>query len=176
MQVVVPNEFKSLYVFDEDNPVVKIPAEILVTKAQEVERVTKRHVTIADNMARIMRRAHGVGLAAPQIGVSERIIVIAPNDRPIVMFNPRVIKTEGSQIGEEGCLSIPGLYGNVERAEYVEAAALDRKGRESVWDLDGLAARVFLHELDHLDGILFTDRADPASLYWQMPSSEKRAE
>ncbi len=176
MQIVVPNEYKPLYIYDEENPIVKVPAAVLLKKAIEVQRVTKWHMVIAENMSRILIKARGIGLAAPQIGISERIIVISPNDRPIVMYNPRVMRAEGSQIGEEGCLSIPGLYGNVERSEFVEATALDRKGRESTWDLDGLAARVFLHELDHLEGILFTERADPATLYWQMPSADRRAE
>lgn len=176
MQIVIPDEYKSLYVCDEKTPVVKIPSEILYKKARIVERVTKRHLMLAENMTRIMRSAYGIGLAAPQIGISERIIVISPDSRPIVMFNPIILRSEGSQIGEEGCLSIPGLYGDVERAEFVEVAALDRKGRESTWELDGLAARVALHEMDHLDGVLFTERVDPATLYWQMPSADKRVE
>lgn len=176
MQIVVPDEYKALYVTDEDNPVVKVPADVLLAKARAIERLSRRHFLLAENMVRIMRDARGIGLAAPQIGVSERLIVIAPDNRPIIMYNPRVVKAEGSQIGEEGCLSIPGLYGDVERAEWVEVEALDRKGRESTWELEGLAARVVQHEIDHLEGILFTEKVDPATLYWQMPSADKRAE
>ena len=158
MKVVVPEEYKYLYVTDEDHPIVKIPDEVLVTKAAEVERVTKRHQVLADNMVRIMRAARGIGLAAPQIGVGERVIVINPNNRPIVIFNPRITERSGTQVGEEGCLSIPGLYGDVERSLNVVVEGLDRKGRESTWDMDGLAARIVQHEIDHLDGVLFTER------------------
>ncbi|HXH60994.1 MAG TPA: peptide deformylase [Fimbriimonadaceae bacterium] len=176
MKVVVPDEYKYLYVTDDEHPIVKIPAPVLYEKAVDVERVTKRHQMLADNMQRIMRAARGVGLAAPQIGVSERLIVVAPENRPTVIFNPKVLKAEGSQIGEEGCLSIPGLYGDVDRAEFVEIGGLDRKGRESTWEMDGIAARVALHEIDHLDGILFTEKVDPATLYWQHPSEKNKAE
>lgn len=176
MKVVVPDEYKYLYVTDDEHPIVKIPAPVLYGKSVEVERVTKRHLTLAENMVRIMRSARGIGLAAPQLGVSERIIVVSPENRPIVIFNPTVLQSSGSQVGEEGCLSIPGLYGDVERAEFVEIAGLDRKGRESTWEMDGIAARVVVHEIDHLDGVLFTERADPATLYWQHPSENKRVE
>lgn len=177
MKVVVPEEFKYLYVTDEDHPIIKVPAEVLVTRASEIERVTKRHQVLADNMVKIMRAARGIGIAAPQIGVSERVIVINPNNRPIVIFNPRITESEGSQIGEEGCLSIPGLYGDVDRSLNVVVEGLDRKGRESTWDMDGLAARVVQHEIDHLDGVLFTEKVDPTTVYWQHPSEKpERAE
>ena len=172
MQIVVPDEFKYLYVQDEERPIVKVPADVLLAKAAEVERVTKRHQMIADNMVRIMRDARGIGLAAPQIGISERFIVVAPEGKPMIIFNPIITKAEGSQIGEEGCLSIPGLYGDVERAEYVEVTGLDRKGRESVWEMEDLAARVLQHEIDHLDGVLFTEKVDIATVYWQHPSQQ----
>lgn len=170
MQVVVPEEYKYLFVQDEDRPVVKVPADVLLQTATPIERVTKRYQIIADNMVRIMRQARGIGLAAPQIGISERLIVVAPDDKPIVIYNPVVSTSSGSQIGEEGCLSIPGLYGDVERPDYAEITGLDRKGRESTWDMEGIAARVVLHEIDHLNGVLFTELVDPATLYWQHPS------
>jgi peptide deformylase len=177
MQVVVPEDYKHLYVTDEDHPIIKIPAEVLLKRAEEIERVTKRHQLLADNMVKIMRASRGIGLAAPQIGVSERVIVINPNNRPIVIFNPRITERSGTQVGEEGCLSIPGLYGDVERSLNVVVEGLDRKGRESTWDMDGLAARIVQHEIDHLDGILFTERVDPATIYWQHLSEKpERAE
>ena len=177
MQVVVPDEFKYLYVTDEDHPIVKVPAEILLAHAREVERVTKRHQQLAENMLRIMRAAKGVGLAAPQIGVSERVIVVMAQNRSVVVFNPRITESSGTQVGEEGCLSIPGIYGDVERAAKVTLVGLDRKGRESEWEMDGIAARVAQHEIDHLDGVLFTEKVDPATVYWQHPSEKpERAE
>lgn len=172
MQIVVPDEFKYLYVHDEEHPIVKVPSDVLLQTAKEVERVTKRHQLIADNMAHIMREARGIGLAAPQIGVLDRLIIVAPEGTPIFIFNPVVLKVTGSQIAEEGCLSIPGFYGDVERAAFVEVAGLDRKGRESTWEMEEIGARVLLHEMDHLDGILFTEKVDVSTVYWQHPSQQ----
>src|SRR5678816_4482100 len=101
MQIVVPDEFKYLFVLDKDHPVIKIPAPVLRQKAKEVAKVTKKQQTLADNMLRVMRLAHGVGLAAPQLGVLERIVVIAPQNRPLVLINPEVVHAEGEMIGEE---------------------------------------------------------------------------
>jgi peptide deformylase len=177
MQVVVPDEFKYLYVTDEERPIVKVPSEVLLRRAEEVERVTKRHQTIADNMTRIMRNARGIGLAANQIGLLERIIVVQAENRTVIIFNPKIVESSGKQVGEEGCLSIPGLYGDVERAATVVVEGLDRKGRESTWDMEGIAARVVQHEIDHLEGVLFTEKVDPATVYWQHPSEKpERAE
>ena len=174
MQVVVPDEFKSLYVQNDQSPIVKYPAEVLRTVSVPIKRYSRRYQTVGDNMVRVMNQAHGFGLAAPQIGISERIIVLASDGEPTIMFNPVVVSSEGTQLGEEGCLSIPGLFGMVERAEKVEVEALDRKGRESTFRLEGLDARVILHEIDHLDGVLFIDKADPATFRWEMPSTAER--
>jgi peptide deformylase len=177
MKVVVPDEYKYLYVTDEDRPVVKVPNDVLLATAEPVERVTKRHLTIAENMMRIMRGARGIGLAANQIGVLERIIIVQAENRTVVIFNPVITESSGTQVGEEGCLSIPGLYGDVERAANVTVDGLDRKGRESTWDMEGIAARVVQHEIDHLNGVLFTEKVDPATVYWQHPSEKpERAE
>lgn len=172
MQIVVPDEFKYLYAQVDERPIIKVPAQVLLEKAQEIARVTKRHHVLADNMLRIMRQANGVGLAAPQVGVSERLVVMVADDRPVVLFNPKVLSASGTQIDEEGCLSIPGLYGDVERSAVVEIEALDRKGRKSTWEMDGMSARVVQHEIDHLDGILFTEKVDQATVYWQHPSKQ----
>jgi peptide deformylase len=107
------------------------------------------------------------------VGLSQRLIVIAPPDyKPTALINPKIIKAEGEQIGQEGCLSIPGLYGDVKRFEYVEVEAMDRKGRELIFELDGLAARVVQHEIDHLDGVLFIDKVDLATLHWVDPEKD----
>lgn len=172
MEIVVPENFRHLFVQDERRPIVKIPADVLRQKAKEVTKVAHRHRVLAENMLRVMKDAHGVGLAGPQVGILERIIVVSPDRRPIVLFNPVITSKEGSQIGEEGCLSIPGLYGDVERAQFIEVEGLDRKGRPVSYEMEGLAARVVQHEVDHLDGILFTDKVDPATLHWRMPDHE----
>lgn len=171
MQIVVPDEFKHLYATDSDHPIVKIPAPVLRQSAQEVAKLSKKTILLIDDMMRIMRRANGVGLAAPQLGILQRIIVIAPDSmRPTAMINPRIVKAEGEQIGQEGCLSIPGLYGDVKRAQYVEVEAVDRKGRELTFELEGMPARVAQHEIDHLNGILFIDTVIPETLHWMDPN------
>ena len=172
MEVVVPDEFKHLYVQNDERPVVKIPNPVLRKVANEIKISKKTDFTI-NEMMRIMRKAHGIGLAAPQVGLSQRLIVIAPPEyKPTALINPKIIKAEGEQIGQEGCLSIPGLYGDVKRFEYVEVEAIDRKGRELIFELDGLAARVVQHEIDHLDGILFIDKVDLATLHWVDPEKD----
>ncbi|HEY0866799.1 MAG TPA: peptide deformylase [Fimbriimonas sp.] len=169
MQIVVPDEFKFLYAPGYD-AIVKIPAQVLRQKAAEVTKISKRTQLLVDDMMRHMRRANGIGLAGPQLGVLQRVVVVAPEDmRPTALINPRVVKAEGEQIGQEGCLSIPGLYGDVKRAAYVEVEAQDRKGRDLLFKLEGMPARVVQHEIDHLDGILFIDKVDPATLHWMYP-------
>ncbi|MCB0825274.1 MAG: peptide deformylase [Armatimonadetes bacterium] len=174
MDIVVPEEFKHFYATDKDNPIVKIPADVLRHEAKEITKITKRHKILAENMVRAMREAWGVGLAAPQIGISERLIVIQPDRKPIVMVNPKIIAQEGSEIGEEGCLSIPALYGDVERAAKVTVEAFDIKGRGYTYELEGYGARIAQHEIDHLDGILFIDKADPSTFHWQDPNPDNR--
>jgi len=177
MEIVVPDEFKYLYVQNSERPVVKIPAAVLRQKAAPITRIAKKHLTLIDEMTRIMRLANGIGLAAPQVGLLQRIIVIAPEGvKPTALINPVVIKAEGEQIGQEGCLSIPGLYGDVKRAAYVEVEATDRRGRELVFELEGLPARVVQHEIDHLEGILFVDKVDAATLHWKNPDLQDEVE
>jgi peptide deformylase len=172
MEIVVPDEFKYLYVRNDERPVVKIPDKVLRSTASAVMKLGKKQLLLIDEMIRIMKLANGVGLAAPQIGILQRIIVIAPDGmRPTALINPKVIKAEGTYVGQEGCLSIPGLYGDVTRPDYVEIEALDRRGREVVFELEGMPSKVAQHEIDHLDGILFTDKVDLATLHWAHPNS-----
>ncbi|RYG65450.1 peptide deformylase [bacterium] len=172
MEIVVPEEFKALYVRNAERPVVKIPDPVLRQVCAEVASVTKKTGFLIDELMRVMKKADGVGLAAPQLGILQRVIVIAPPDvRPQALINPRILKKEGEDIGVEGCLSIPGLYGDVKRAEYIEVEAFDRKGREYVFELEGLPARVVQHEVDHLDGVLFIDRVNLATLHWKDPDA-----
>ncbi len=171
MEVVVPPEYQRLYVTDADHPIVKVPAAVLRKKAAPITKITDRLRHLGDNMVKIMKDANGVGLAGPQVDVLERVIVINPTGKPMVLFNPVILSSEGEQVGEEGCLSIPGLYGDVSRAEIVEVEAVDRKGKPVVFEMEGFAARVVQHEIDHLDGILFTDKVDLATLYWKDPAA-----
>jgi peptide deformylase len=172
MEVVVPNEFKHLYVQNDQRPVVKIPDPVLRKIAVEA-KINKRTDFLVNELMRCMRKANGIGLAAPQLGISQRVCVIAPHDfKPTALINPTIIKAEGEQIGQEGCLSIPGLYGDVKRYDYIELEAMDRKGRVMVYELEGLPARVAQHELDHLDGILFIDKVDLKTLYWSDPEQD----
>lgn len=173
MEIVVPEQFQHLYVRNDARPVVKIPDPVLRQKAQEVVKISRKTQLVIDDMLRIMRQANGIGLAAPQVGISQRIIVIAPDGfRPTALLNPKILKTEGSCIKEEGCLSIPGLYGDVTRPEFVQVEATDRRGRTQTYDLEGMPARVVLHEIDHLEGRLFIDLVDFATLHWLDPEAD----
>lgn len=131
----------------------------LRARAAQVEEVTDVHRRLIADMIETMREAPGVGLAAPQVGVLERIFVWEVDDRYGAVINPRVAATsEESEVEEEGCLSIPGLYYPVERPARVRVEGLDENGRPVAFDADELLARVFQHEIDHLDGVLFLDR------------------
>lgn len=132
---------------------------ILRQKAKPVPKVTKRIVKLLKDMEETMYAADGVGLAAPQVGVSERLIVVDAGDGPIHLVNPVLEKGEGSDIDREGCLSIPGVHGYVERYARVIVSGLDSKGKPTRIDATGLLARALQHEIDHLDGILFIDKA-----------------
>lgn len=127
--------------------------------AAPVERIDKKLVRFLKDMAETMYAADGVGLAAPQVGVSKRVVVIDIGDGIYELINPEIVKKEGSVIGGEGCLSVPDYEGEVERAEYVECEFTDRKGQRMILQANGLLAVAVQHELDHLDGILFIDKA-----------------
>lgn len=170
MEIVVPEEFRDLFVQDENRPVVKYPNPILRQRAREVVKFTKKTRALIDQMIRVMKQANGQGLAAPQVGVSERVIIIAPGgSKPIPLVNPILVEAMGKQVKQEGCLSIPGLYGDVERARRVVVRALDRNGKAVEYEMEGMPAVVVQHEIDHLEGVLFTDRVDPATLEWIRP-------
>ncbi|GHH96508.1 peptide deformylase [Neobacillus kokaensis] len=140
--------------------IVNYPAEILEQKCKEVVKFDKKLVKLLDDMYDTMIEFDGVGLAAPQIGLDARIAIVDIDDElgTIEMINPQILNQEGEQTGPEGCLSFPGLYGEVTRANYVKIEALDRKGRKYQLDAEGFLARAIQHEIDHLDGILFTSK------------------
>src|SRR5687768_16373524 len=171
MDILVPEEYKPLWVENDDRPVVKYPAEVLRKPAKQVDRVTKATRVLIDRMKAVMRRANGIGIAAPQLGVSERVIIIADGRKQLALVNPVITKSQGSVIAEEGCLSLPGLYGDVQRAAAVNVEAIDEDGRTVKLRMEGLSARCVQHEIDHLDGILFIDRVDMATLHWDWPAS-----
>ncbi len=130
-------------------------------KSREVTEITKRTITLLDDMLETMRKANGVGLAAPQVGVLRRIVVIEVEEGNVIeLINPVILEQSGSQTGCEGCLSVPGKTGIVTRPDYVKVRALDRNGVEKVYEGTGLLARCFCHELAHLEGELYTDVAD----------------
>lgn len=145
---------------------------VLRARSRKVQKVTPRLVDLARRMLETMRNANGVGLAAPQVDVQLRFFVAElpadeENDLPAetyILFNPEIVKAQGEQVGYEGCLSIPGYVGEVARADLVTVKALDERGQAVRYKAEGYLARVFQHEIDHLDGVLFTDRlTDPAT-------------
>ena len=152
--------------------IVTLPDPVLKRKARAITKFDKNLQTLIDDMVETMRAAPGVGLAAPQIGLSDRLVVIEyyekeqeeeNEDAPKkiwVVINPEIIKpSEETLLGIEGCLSIPGLVGEVERHAEVQVKALNRQGKPVKIKAKGWLARIFQHEIDHLNGILFTERA-----------------
>lgn len=132
---------------------------VLRQKARPVERVDAGVRRLLAAMLQTMYAAEGVGLAAPQVGVLQRMVVIDVGDGPLELVNPEIIAREGEMDGVEGCLSLPGLVGDVLRSEKVTVRAQDGRGREREIEGEGLLARALQHEIDHLDGILFVDKA-----------------
>ena len=132
-------------------------AGVLRRRARAVRAVDRNIRALIADMIRSMRRARGVGLAAPQIGVPLRVVVAEVGRGPIAVVNPRLRRREGREVGVEGCLSIPGVYGEVSRAQRIEVEGRSPSGRRVVVRSRGLLARVFQHEVDHLNGVLFID-------------------
>lgn len=152
--------------------IVTLPDAVLRRKAHTIPKVNKDLQTVIDDMVETMREAPGVGLAAPQIGLSERLIVIEYYEKPEdeekedapkkvwAVINPAIVKaSEEKVLGVEGCLSIPELVGEVERHVTVHVKGLNRHGKPTKIKAEGWLARIFQHEIDHLNGVLFTDRA-----------------
>ena len=133
--------------------------KVLKTKAEPVKKVDRKIKKLLDDMAKTMYEADGVGLAAPQVGVSLRVIVVDVGEGLIELVNPAIVEASGSELGTEGCLSIPGIYGEVERYAKVTVVGINRHGKQVKITAEGLLARCLQHEIDHLDGILFIERA-----------------
>lgn len=138
--------------------------EVLRKKARPVERIDDRILTLLDDMAETMYNAEGVGLAAPQVGILRRVVVIDVGEGVIELINPEIIEQEGEQVAIEGCLSIPGLSGMVKRPARVVVSALNRHGERIEIEGTDLLARALCHEIDHLDGILYVDKVEPGTL------------
>ena len=134
--------------------------DVLTKVCKEVEKVTPRTKVLIDDMFDTMNDAMGVGLAAPQVGVLKRIVTIDVGEGPILLINPEIIETSGEQTGEEGCLSVPGKSGVVTRPNYVKVRAFDEDMKEIVLEGEGLLARAFCHEIDHLDGHLYVEKVE----------------
>ena len=131
--------------------------EVLTKSCKEVTKMTLRTQILIKDMLDTMYEAMGVGLAAPQVGVLKRIVVIDVGDGPLILINPEILETSGEQTGEEGCLSVPGKSGTVTRPDYVKVKALNEEMEEVVLEGEGLLARAFCHEIDHLDGKMYVE-------------------
>ena len=136
----------------------KLGDDVLRKKCRVVDKIDERILTLIEDMADTLYDADGVGLAAPQVGVLKRIAVIDIGDGLIELINPEIIASSGTQNGDEGCLSVPGKFGKVERPKTVTVRAMDRNGE--IFEITGedLLSRAFCHEIDHLDGALFVDK------------------
>ena len=130
---------------------------VLTKKSRTVDKMTPRIGELITDMLDTMYDAMGVGLAAPQVGILKRIVVIDVGEGPIVLINPEILETSGEQTGDEGCLSVPGMAGQVTRPNYVKVKALDVDMNEQIYEGEGLLARAFCHEIDHLDGKMYTE-------------------
>jgi len=140
--------------------IVKHPDEVLETPCERVMNFDKKLVNLLKDMHETMLVADGVGLAAPQVGVSLQVAVVDIGDDTgkIELINPVILEKRGEQVGPEGCLSFPGLYGEVERAEYIKVRAQNRRGKIFLLEADDFLARAIQHEIDHLHGVLFTSK------------------
>ncbi len=138
----------------------KTPDEVLYKKSREVTDFDERLHTLLDDMADTMYEANGVGLAAVQVGILKRVVVIDTGEGIMELINPEIIETAESQTGTEGCLSFPGQWGIVTRPNYVKVKALDRFGNEQILEGRELLARAFCHEIEHLDGHAFIEKVE----------------
>lgn len=143
---------------------------ILRKKSREVEAIDDKLLEFIDDMIDTMRHSNGIGLAAPQVGVLKRVIVIDVGEKPIKAINPIILETEGSISDIEGCLSVPQMRGTVERPEKIKVTFKNEEGIQLMLEPTGYLARVFCHEIDHLDGILYTDMA--TDMYQETPEDE----
>lgn len=134
--------------------------DILRKNCREVTEINSRIKILVEDMIETMQSAQGVGIAAPQVGVARRVCVVAPPEKDIItMINPVILSTEGEQEGNEGCLSVPGMVGTVKRPYKIKVQYKDIDGNEIIKELEDFDAVIASHEIDHLDGILYSDKA-----------------
>lgn len=144
--------------------VLKYPNKILKKKSKEIEEITPEIKELVLDMEKTMLKNKGIGLAAPQIGALERIVLIQISREPAAFINPKIVKkSKEKEIMEEGCLSFPGIFLEIKRPREIEVEALNLTGEKVLLKTEGLLSRIFQHEIDHLDGILFIDRIS----FWQ---------
>ena len=146
--------------------IVQYGDPVLRKKAKGVRKVTPDMRGLIESMAETMRENNGIGLAANQIGEPIALAVVDLGEGPTVIINPQIVEREGEQVSVEGCLSLPGLHGDVRRAQRIKVKARNRQGRPVIIEAEGLVARVLQHEIDHLNGVVFVDRVDPETLHW----------
>lgn len=158
--------------------IVRYPHPVLRWKSKPIQQITPQLKATISEMFELMYEAKGIGLAANQVGLPYRLFIINPTgdpeekDQEVVFLNPEILSRKGSIEGEEGCLSLPDLYGNVPRANEIVVSAFDLTGQEFEMTLDDLPSRVVQHENDHLDGVLFIDRVNDATLRELLPHLE----
>ena len=156
--------------------IVRYGNDVLRKPAAKVKKFDDDIRRLIDRMYEVMEDSSGLGLAAPQIGVELQVFTYDIGEGPHAFVNPKIVRRKGEQVAVEGCLSIPGIQGDVPRAEQVTLSGLDENGKPARIRAEGLLARVFQHEMDHLQGQLFIDRADPESLHVITKSREAQEE
>ena len=157
----------------DDLKIVVYGHPALRRKARKVGRVTAEVKDLASRMVELMRASHGVGLAANQVGIPQRIAVVEVEDTLTHLIDPELVSARGAEVTDEGCLSLPRLYGSVERPTHVVVKARSLSGRTFEIEAEGLLARALCHEIDHLNGKLFVDCADDSTLYWVVGQTEE---
>ena len=139
--------------------IIKLDGDpVLRKKSKKIDKITDRIEVLLDDMVETMQDANGIGLAAPQVGILRRAIVVDIGEGVIKMVNPEIIEKDGSVVDVEGCLSVPNLSGTVERPEKIKVKYTDEEGNNKLAEASGLLARAIAHEIDHLNGILYTDK------------------
>lgn len=159
-----------------DKEIVTYPDPILRQQAKAVSKPDAATKKLVEDMIATMRRENGLGLAANQVGALQKVVVYDDGTGLGILINPKIVSASGEQVGVEGCLSVPGLQGEVKRASAVEVRATDLNGKPIKIKAEGLLARIFQHEMDHLNGTLFIDRADPNSLHYLTEEEQEEEE
>ena len=144
-------------------PILVYPHPTLKKNSKRLRKVTEDTKQLLLDMAETMSSASGIGLAAPQIGVSQRLITVNTGEKLYLLVNPRIVKREDEELADEGCLSFPGMVATIKRSLLVKVKGLDEEGKRVEVEAEGLLARVFQHEIDHLNGVLIIDLAEPGT-------------